>query len=88
MPKVKDIKVTRIDNLLKEKFGDSINMDDTKETIGSSCYFSRALAATSLMMINKIEAEDAALSITDGRDDFGIDAIYINDNQKTITLVQ
>lgn len=88
MPKVKDIKVTRIDNLLKEKFGNSINMDDTKETIGSSCYFSRALAATSLMMINKIEAEDAALSITDGRDDFGIDAIYINDNQKTITLVQ
>lgn len=88
MSKVKDIKVTRIDNLLKEKFGNSINMDDTNETIGSSCYFSRALAATSLMMINKIEAEDAALSITDGRNDFGIDAIYISEKQKTITLVQ
>ena len=88
MAKMKDIKVTRIDNLLIEKFDDEIDMSDTTYVKGSSSYFSRALAATALMMINKIESNEASIHITDGRDDFGIDSIYINNIQKTITVVQ
>lgn len=63
-------------------------MSDTTYVKGSSGYFSRALAATALMMINKIESAEASTHITDGRDDFGIDSIYINNVQKTITIVQ
>lgn len=88
MAKQINIKVARIDNLLKDKFGTKIDMSDSTEPLYSSCYYSRALAATALMIVNKISLDAAASCITDGRDDFGIDAIYINNQQKIITFVQ
>ena len=49
---------------------------------------SRALAAYSLMMEDAVSPDDAALCVTDGGGDHGIDAIYIDPVMKRFIVVQ
>ena len=81
----KNLKVGRIDNILKDRFGAKIDMSNTSEPLYSSCYFSRAIAATAVIDVNRVDFDTAAKAITDGGNDMGIDAIYVNKVQKVST---
>ena len=84
----KNLKVGRIDNILKDRFGEKIDMSNTSDPLYSSCYYSRAIAATAIIDVNRVDFDTAAKAITDGGNDMGIDAIYVNKVQKVITFVQ
>lgn len=81
-------KVIRIDTLLKERFNGKIDMSDVNTKNYDDCFLSRAICIAGLMLINDIHDDDAIASITDGRDDCGIDGIFINKSNKTITIIQ
>ena len=51
-------------------------------------FLTRALAAYSVHTLANCPVEDAALSVTDGGDDNGIDAIFFDPNEKRLFLVQ
>jgi hypothetical protein len=51
-------------------------------------FHSRAQAAYALVVIAKLESKVAAASITDAFDDNGIDALYYDQDEKTLYLVQ
>ncbi|MBO4998192.1 MAG: AIPR family protein [Lachnospira sp.] len=86
------IQVERIQAKLEEMFENNINMSDVNTANISENYknklVSRQLAAYSLVMRCGIEAEIAANAITDGMKDCGIDAIYKDEDSKTLYLIQ
>lgn len=93
MPKqTNSIIMTRIKNNLYSKFEAYIDMSDINKPKTDEQYvnhfLSRALVATALMKNNAITEEEACKHITDGENDGGIDGIYINDQTKTINLIQ
>ncbi len=48
----------------------------------------RALAAFALIMTSGLEVTQASAQVTDGYHDMGIDAIYLDETQKKLFLVQ
>lgn len=83
-----NISMIRIANRLKELFNNKIDMKDLKNKEDESHYYSRALAALALMMESGIDIDNSCLNITDGYNDMGVDAIYLDDTQKVLFLVQ
>lgn len=85
-PQVNHIKQA-LDNLFTDKIDltniKSTNPDDIKKQ-----FYSRALAAYSLHILASVPVQDAANSITDSFDDNGIDAVYYDESQNTLYLVQ
>lgn len=83
--------VERVKRELEKIFDSKIDMSDI--TLGTDKQkkehmLSRALAAYSLIMEGNLSPEDAALCITDGCGDFGLDAIYIDAVMKRFLIVQ
>jgi len=78
--------VNRIKNYLDKTFKGKIDISDLNPKISEEDkeknFLSRALSAYSLTIEAIADVETAALSITDGFDDNGIDAIYSIDLQK------
>lgn len=85
-PQVNHIKQA-LDNLFTDKIDlsniKSTNNDDIKKQ-----FYSRALAAYSLHILASVPVDDAANAITDSYDDNGIDAVYYDESQNTLYLVQ
>ena len=84
------LNIQRISKRFHEIYDSEIDVSDVKgkaENIESS-FCTRALAATALMMRCNIDAKTAANSVTDGYHDLGIDAIYLDDNNRTLFIVQ
>ncbi|UGS22309.1 AIPR family protein [Flavobacterium cyclinae] len=84
--------VNRIKNYLDKTFKGKIDISDLNPKISEEDkeknFLSRALSAYSLTIEAIADVETAALSITDGFDDNGIDAIYFDRSAKTLWLVQ
>ena len=53
-----------------------------------SAFLSRSLAAFTISAIGNLEPENAAKHVTDNYQDNGIDAIYFDDREKKLFLVQ
>jgi hypothetical protein len=83
--------VKRIAKRLEDLFKDHIDVSDmsncpTQEA--KHCFLQRALAAYTLVCSDVADPIAAASSITDGGNDGGIDAIFIDDSSSTVYLVQ
>lgn len=83
-----NITMIRINSKLDELFNEKIDMTDCIESNRKSTFYSRALAAISIMMQCGVDVEVASKSITDTYHDLGIDAIYCDAMQKKLVLVQ
>lgn len=84
-----NLKMVRIQAKLEDLFGDKIDLSDVAnpdEKVNKFC--SRAVAALAVVMRCGIDFDVAALSITDGYHDMGIDAVYNDTTQKKLILVQ
>lgn len=81
------INIIRARTKLKELFENKIDMDDFPNDTGYH-FETRAIAALSLMMTTGLDVEQSAIHITDGFHDMGIDAIYLDNTQKELFLVQ
>lgn len=83
--------VERVKRELEKIFSSKIDMSDvvsgTPEQIKEHM-LSRALAAYSLVMEGNITPDEAALCVTDGGGDYGIDALHIDPVSKRFIVVQ
>ena len=82
-----NINIMRIGKKLNELFNGLIDMSDVN-TPDERHFETRALAALVLMMKCGLDASVSCNHITDGFHDMGIDAIYLDEAQKQLFLVQ
>lgn len=85
------IHVRQIEAKLKALFSDLIELDDyigKPNKDKESAFLTRALAAFSILATVDISPDQAAICITDGYHDCGIDAIYFDSRDKVLYLVQ
>ena len=84
-----NINMIRIATRLNELFKDQLDMSDVKSDEAENKHFeTRSLAALALMMKSGIDARSSCMHITDGYHDMGIDAIYLDETQKQLFVVQ
>lgn len=81
------INMRRVNARVHELFDGKIDMSDfPKDT--SYHFETRALAAIALMMMTGLDAGQACKHITDGHHDMGIDALYLDEVQQKLFVVQ
>lgn len=71
-------------------FGDHIERGDPQllpEDEQADSFFTKALAAVSLVLAGDVSTQDAAGAVTDGADDNGIDALFLDQNQRALYVV-
>lgn len=83
-----NIQVNRIAGKLKELFDGKIDLSDVKTENQELTFLSRALALYGIIMNTDCTVEDVLNSSTDGYHDNGVDAVYCDDNQKVMYLIQ
>jgi hypothetical protein len=86
-----ELHVQQIKGFLKTQFSDKINLVDcaaAQEAQKESTLLTRSMAALAIMNMADTGAEIAASAVTDGTDDNGIDAIYYDNNEKILFIVQ
>jgi hypothetical protein len=85
------VHLRQIEAKLKSLFINLIDLDDYNgkpQPEKDSAFLTRALAAFSILFSADISPDIAAFSVTDGSQDNGIDAIYFDDREKILFLVQ
>ncbi|MDD2352598.1 MAG: AIPR family protein [Atribacterota bacterium] len=83
------IEIRNLQNVLNDTFGNIIQLSNTgNEDEKKREFYSKSLAAYTLMKITDCSQQDAVNSLIDGNNDCGIDAIYIDYSQKKYYLVQ
>ena len=80
-----NINMTRIASKLDELFDGKVILDSNEDR---SMFYSRSIAALATRIESGIDNALAANSVTDGYHDGGIDAIYNDEAQKKLILVQ
>ena len=80
------LNVQRVSKKFREIYDTKIDLEDC----GDKDYHfeTRALAAVSLMIKCGLNEEESSANVTDGYHDCGLDAIYLDESQKTLFLVQ
>lgn len=84
------LRVRHVADSLHAKFATLIDMSDSMtapDQQREKTFLTRALAAQALQRIAGIDARSAALAVTDGSGDNGVDALYV-DPDDTVVLVQ
>ena len=81
------INMRRVTTKVHELFDGKIDMSDFPNDT-SKHFETRALAAVALMMMAGLEASQASKHITDGHHDMGIDALYLDEVQQKLFVVQ
>lgn len=85
------LQVRHVRETLPPEFTELIPMADfANKQVGERerASLSRALAAFTLRWLTDCPTEDAAASVVDGRDDQGIDAVFVDDARPRLWLVQ
>ena len=77
----------RVNTRVHELFDGKIDMSDVREDT-SNHFETRALAAIALMMMTGLDVEQACKHITDGYHDMGIDALYLDEVQQKLFVIQ
>ena len=83
-----NINMLRIAAKLDEIFKNVIDLSDCTDNDPENKFYSRSLAALAIMIECGIDNNIAGKTVTDGYHDIGIDAIYCDDMQKKLVLVQ
>lgn len=83
----KNINMRRVQTRIQEMFQGKVDMKDFPNDANKH-FETRALAAFALIMTSGLEVTQASLQVTDGYHDMGIDAIYLDEPQKKLFLVQ
>jgi len=82
-----NINMRRVHTRVQELFDSQIDMSDFLKD-NSNHFETRALAAIALMMVTGLEISQACSHITDGYHDMGIDALYLDEVQKKLFVIQ
>jgi hypothetical protein len=85
------IHVRQIEAKLRSLFTNLIDLNDyigKPQDEQNSAFLTRSLAAFSILVAADISPDQAALCVTDGYRDCGIDAIYFDGREKVLFLVQ
>jgi hypothetical protein len=83
--------ISRIANVLEKQFENQIDMSDWEgrpEADRKRAFLSRAVAALCIKTLAQVEIDVAAKAVTDGFHDNGLDAIFFNQKNDTLILVQ
>jgi hypothetical protein len=83
--------IARISNVLDRQFEGLINMSDWEgrpEVDRKKAFLSRAVAALCIKNLAQVEIDVAAKAVTDGFDDNGLDAIFFDQKNDALLLVQ
>ena len=78
----------RIQGKMKDFFKDKIDLQDVQPDNKEDTFLTRSLAAFALVMTCGLDYNVAAANVTDGYHDIGIDALYKDDMQNKLVLVQ
>lgn len=84
---MKNLNLRRISKKIHEIFHDNIMLSDVRNCENNNLYETRALAAMAIMIKCGLDEVQAANAITDGFHDIGLDAIYLDETQKTLFLI-
>jgi hypothetical protein len=82
-----NINMRRVQVRIQEMFQGKIDMTDFPNDENRH-FETRALAAFALIMTSGLEVSQASVQVTDGYQDMGIDAIYLDEIQKKLFVVQ
>jgi hypothetical protein len=85
------IHVNQIKNHMRRVFDGLIDLSDASNApidMQETCFLSRALAAYAVHYLSGVATEIAAAAVTDGGDDNGLDAVYYDESNKRLYLVQ
>ena len=82
-----NINMRRVQVRIQEVFQGKIDMTDFPNDTNRH-FETRALAALALIMKSGLEVSQASVQVTDGYRDMGIDAIYLDEIQKKLFVVQ
>lgn len=85
---MENINILRIETKLGELFSEKIDLSDYTGTDNKMAFNTRAIAALALAMKCGLNYDQAAKNITDGYHDLGIDALYLDNTQKKLFVVQ
>lgn len=85
---MENINILRIETKLGELFSEKIDLSDYTGTDNKMVFNTRAIAALALAMKCGLNYDQAAKNITDGYHDLGIDALYLDNTQKKLFVVQ
>lgn len=77
----------RVQMRIQEMFQGKIDMTDFPNDANDH-FETRALAAFALIMTSGLEVSQASVHVTDGYHDMGIDAIYLDESQKKLFVIQ
>ena len=77
----------RVQVRIQEMFQGKIDMADIPNDTNGH-FETRALAAFALIMTSGLEVSQASVHVTDGYHDMGIDAIYLDETQKKLFIIQ
>lgn len=83
-----ELNVRRIANVLKQHFEGRIDMTGVKQSDYSDKFFSRSIAALTLVSKADVSIETACAAITDSFKDGGVDAIHFDRVNRKLYLVQ
>ena len=84
-----NLTMVRIATKLDDLFNEKIDISDVKTSDDDrSTFYSRAIAALSIMIQCGIDETLSVSCVTDGYHDMGIDAVYNDSTQKKLVLVQ
>lgn len=84
-----NLTMVRIATKLDDLFNEKIDISDVKTSDDDrSTFYSRAIAALSIMIQCGIDETLSGSCVTDGYHDMGIDAVYNDSTQKKLVLVQ
>lgn len=82
-----NINMRRVQTRIQEMFQGKVDMTDFPNDTNRH-FETRALAAFALIMTSGLEVSQASAQVTDGYHDMGIDAIYLDETQKKLFVVQ
>lgn len=86
-----NLHVTQIKNKLKEYFSDCVDVSDVSERAEDykeNIFCTRSLSAYAISMVARADYNTAAQAVTDEPNDGGIDAIYFDQDEKILNVVQ
>lgn len=82
-----NINMRRVQARIQEMFQGKVDMTDFPNDTNRH-FETRALAAFALIITSGLEVSQASAQVTDGYHDMGIDAIYLDETQKKLFVVQ
>ncbi len=82
------VQLNQIKTKIVDGVGNHVDISDAKPGQDEALRLTRGLAAFALMQLLDLDEKTAAAAVTDGYDDNGIDAIYVDVDSSRVYLVQ